>query len=236
MTHSHSVTSIIRKILILMLAMHACSCASRPPRENVPDISSRVPAFAEPDNYSATIIQTIDDGDRHEVIETRVARSGEMFREEWREGGELRAAISRPDLGKIFLLSIDRQLFVETSNDLKAAAEAMPTGLGENAPWNPASCDEPETVEVTLLPESAIDGHVCTAVERKAVFADRHSELTRIYSAKDLGGLFLRMKSESSSFDRASHKTVLVERKNVKTNVSDTEFTVPSNYKRAGSL
>jgi hypothetical protein len=67
----------------------------------------------EPENYSATVVRAIDDGVEREVSVTRVARSGEMRREDWTEQGGHRALIWRPDQGKAFLLDIDKQTYVE---------------------------------------------------------------------------------------------------------------------------
>src|SRR5215470_1249598 len=64
----------------------------------------------EPAEYSATIVCSVDDGERRELSVTRVARSGDMLREEWTEGGEARALIWRPDIGKSFLLAPSRRV------------------------------------------------------------------------------------------------------------------------------
>ena len=60
----------------------------------------------------------------------RVARSGDMRSSEWNQDGETRVSIWRPDLGRVFLLSIERQVYVES--DL--GEHPQPVELVEVAP------------------------------------------------------------------------------------------------------
>ncbi|HEU4391092.1 MAG TPA: hypothetical protein VFV34_25055, partial [Blastocatellia bacterium] len=76
---------------------------------------------AEPRRYSALIIRTIRDGDDEFTTETRIARDGELSRQEWTENGERRVSILRPDLGKAFTLSIERAIYTESPTDWMSA-------------------------------------------------------------------------------------------------------------------
>src|SRR6188474_1322258 len=56
----------------------------------------------EPEQYSATVVRTIEDGTSRETVVSREARAGEQRREDWTENGRQRALIWRPDIGKAF--------------------------------------------------------------------------------------------------------------------------------------
>ena len=167
-------------------------------------------------------------------METRIARSGVLLREEWREAGELRAAIWRPDLGKVFLLSLDRRLYVETAIDSEPAVEPAAGDFLNEGPRYLSASQAPDSVDTRLLPDSSIDGHSCGGVELQSVYPDGHAELTRTYSATDLGGLPLRIETETLRTN--SPRKILIERKNVETAVADAEFNVPSSFKKVTSL
>src|SRR5688572_24821947 len=103
----HSVLLIAFTTLTLAMT-NAC----RNPRQSGHGAADGEPA-GEPEQYSATVVRTIDDGTTRETSITGEARSGEKRREEWTEQDQNRALIWRPDLGKGFLLDLDRRLFVE---------------------------------------------------------------------------------------------------------------------------
>ena len=63
----------------------------------------------EPEQYSATVVRIVEDGTTSETIVSREAHAGEQRRDEWTENGQNRALIWRPDIGKAFLLYIDRR-------------------------------------------------------------------------------------------------------------------------------
>ena len=192
------------------------------------------PPFSEPESYSATVIQTFEEGGRREAIETRMARSGPLFREEWQEAGELRAAIWRPDLGKVFLLSVGRRLYVETGIDSGPALGASTEDAGSAGRPLSFSSAAPDAIETRLAPDSLIDGHSCNVVEVRASFADGRVELTRTYRATGFGGLPLRIESET--LHTSSPCKVLIERKNVETSVAETDFEIPRDYRKVASL
>jgi hypothetical protein len=199
---------------------------------NRPQPPGNVPPEAtsgEPQNYSATVVRIIDDGGAREEVITRVARLGEMRREEWSEQSARRALIWRPDLGKCFLLALDKQQYVETDFARPAVAnqqsEATDLETIERALTDAPS---PASVEVISLPDQIIDNHPCSVTESRATFSDGHVEITRTFRARDLSGLDIRVESQST----ASGIKIITERRDVKTEVSGEEFNVPAGFKK----
>src|SRR5262249_17685750 len=112
----------------------AAACRHRATPEGVTE--AILPA-GEPETYSATIVQIVDDGTPHEESVGRVARAGEMLRQEWSEQGEPRAAIWRPDLGKLFLLSLNRKEYIEIATGPHGAtASLVPRLAPDGSPQN----------------------------------------------------------------------------------------------------
>lgn len=197
----------------------------------------------EPDRYSATIVRTVYDGPTEETTIIREARSGEQRREEWSEGGHNRALIWRPDLGKCYLLDLDLLGFVEIS--IADSNESLPDQprLNDRAGGDSASglveidravddAPSPDRVETRTLATADIAGHSCAGYEERATFPDGHTEITRTFRAGDLGGLALRIESESEP----SSVRVITERKDVSLEVAPDAFTVPSNFKKVDKL
>lgn len=198
----------------------------------------------EPDQYSATIVRTIDDGSGRTPAITREARSGEQRREEWTEHGQNRALIWRPDLGKSYLLDLDRQVYVEI--DLAGANESLhddshwqdrasadsPSGLAQVVDRALDDAPSPDRVETRILPISEIGGHSCKVYEQRATFPDGHTEITRMFRARDLGGLALRTESESEP----PSVRVITERNDVSLEVTPDAFTVPASFKKVDKL
>jgi hypothetical protein len=198
----------------------------------------------EPDHYSATIVRTIDDGSGRAPTITREARLGEQRREEWTEQGQNRALIWRPDLGKSYLLDLDRQAFVEidlaggnqTLHDdahlQDRASNDSTDGLVQAVDRALDDAPSPDLVETRMLPISEIGGHLCKVYERRATFPDGHTEITKTFRARDLGGLALRIESGSAP----ASVSVITERKDVVLDVASDAFTVPANFKRVDRL
>lgn len=198
----------------------------------------------EPDQYSATIVRTIDNDANHETTITREFRSGEQRREEWTEQGQNRALIWRPDLGKSYLLDLDRQVYVEV--DLAGANESLhddshspdrasadsTNGLVQAV--DRALDDSPshDRIETRTLSALEVGGHMCKVYEQRATFPDGHTEITRTFRARDLGGLALRTELES---EPASVR-IITERKDVSLDVAPEAFTVPANFKKVDRL
>lgn len=198
----------------------------------------------EPDQYSATIIRTIESDGGHETTTTREVRSGEQRREEWTEQGQNRALVWRPDLGKSYLLDLDRQVYVEI--DLAGANQSLPddshshdrasadstNGLVQAVDRALDDAPSPDRVETRMLPISEIGGHLCKVYKQRATFPDGHTEITRTFRARDLGGLALRAESES---EPASVR-IITERKDVSLEVAPDAFTVPANFKKVDKI
>ena len=197
----------------------------------------------EPDQYSATIVRTVYERETQGTTISREARSGEQRREEWTEQGHNRALIWRPDLGKCYLLDLDQLVFVEIS--LEETSDNLPdqSRLHDRAAGDSASAlvkidravddaPSPDRVETRMLSGADIAGHSCTVYEERATFPDGHTEITRSFRAGDLGGLALRIESESEPIS----VRVITERKDVSLEVAPDTFTIPSNFKKVDKL
>ena len=74
---SHAVQRFSVVAAIIAASLFTSNCRSR-----VETVAPETIIAGEPENYSATVVRTIEDGDRREVIESRTCRMGEMRREE----------------------------------------------------------------------------------------------------------------------------------------------------------
>lgn len=207
----------------------------------------------EPEQYSATITHSIVyDGTTNETNVSQEARSGEMRREEWTEGNEHRALIWRPDLGKSFLLDLDRRQYVEQEitgrhqgGSDSGTSMINPLSIpkkGSNL--NGATSDiqgidhyfdetqSPASLEIRMLPSVAIDNHLCKVYEQQTIFVDGHIEITRRFRAEDLAGLCLRIECESVG----GGVRVTTERRDVRIDVTIDKFVVPPDFKRIETL
>ena len=199
---------------------------------------------AEPDQYSATIVRTIEDGGERATSITREARSGEQRREEWTEQGHNRALIWRPDLGKSYLIDLDQQAFVEISlnnanQSPRDESRSQERGSADSSIGPVEAVDgavddapSPDVVETRELLPAQIGDHVCNVYEQRATFPDGHTEITRTFRASDLGGLSLRIESES----QPASVRVITERKDVSLDPAPDAFTVPANFKKVDKL
>jgi hypothetical protein len=202
----------------------------------------------EPEQYRATVVHTLEDGERREVSKSIIFRSGEKLRQEWVEGGERRAIIWRPDLGKIFLLAVDARVYTEQEIAHDFKPEARPRSPSESAARTaPLAVVDPEaidrafkeeaaplSVESRALPDQEIDGFVCAVSERVARFADGHVEATRTFRARELSGLALRIETEADSQGRRLR--VVTERRNVETKVPPEALFVPTGFKKVDRI
>jgi hypothetical protein len=202
-------------------------------RTQPPGLSTEEPPPGEPEKYSALVVRALEDAGKREEVSTRVARSGEMRREEWDGPTGRRALIWRPDLGKCFLIAMDRQEYVESDftqaagdnqNPDAVAPEAIEAAIG-GAP-------SPVSVEQVSLPDQVIDNHPCSVTERRATFPDGHIETTRTFRARDLGGFDIRVES----FSTAGEIKIVTQRRDIRTTVSDEEFAVPPSFKKVARL
>lgn len=228
-------------VVTALSIVHSPACSKHPR----PGEGNTIRPAGEPEQYTATVVRTFDDGSRHEVSITREFRSGEMRREEWSQEGRNRALIWLPDLNKGFLLDLDAREYSEVEIT-PVSAEGRQTGgrdrLNRHNPQN-AGVDEaalqvidraiddapsPDRVETRDLPEEMIDGHRCAVSEQRASFADGHTEITKAHRAMDLGGLALKIETTSEP----GAVRIITERRDVSIDVPPEAFAVPPGYKK----
>jgi hypothetical protein len=219
---------------MLLLSVFFVSCKKSDQNH---EINPALQSYSEPESYSATVVRTVEEGDKLEETITHVARLGEMYKEEWTEKGERRAVIFRPDLGKSFLLSIDKKIYTESAvnadtPNAEAKAETSKSAAEIDRAFEaPAS---PVEAETRTLPDQTIDGYTCHVTEHRARFADGSVEATRHFRAADLAGLALRVEQESQSSNRRTR--VVTERRDVRTQVSRDAFEIPSDFRKVDAV
>ncbi|HWC77695.1 MAG TPA: hypothetical protein VG778_09540 [Blastocatellia bacterium] len=238
-------------LLIASLLDAGCRRAGQPAHEGV-----RGPAAGEPQNYSATVIRTVERDGASEITITRIARLAEMERQEWTDNSETLVCIWRPDLGKVFLLSLERRIYVEShlggslDSGGSTPAQTEPKSTIETSEARPASLDPglnpdsidrvfepdalPEQIESNDLPDEVVDGWVCRVSHVKATFAGGRFETTKAFLARDLNGLPVRVENET--WDQSSRVRVVTERRNIRTDVAPDEFLVPNGFRKVDSL
>ena len=229
----------------------ACACATHTEPAHSHPVEE---PSGEPEQYSATVVRTIEDGLHVEVSITRTARLGQMSRDEWDQAGETRVAIWRPDLSRVYQLSIERRIYVESESgpppqsESARAPSATSSGpraaehpVENNSGIDPVSVDRsmdtsgvPESEEIERLPDQEVDGRICVVFRRRATFSGGTVETTRSFHSREFNWLALRIESET---ERAGAKIrVVTERRDIKTDVSPDQFEVPNGYQRVSSL
>ena len=234
-------------VSVLLIAIAALSvligeaCRKRGQTEHT---ESEMKPGTEPDEYSAAMVRTVLDGEHQQMTLTKEARSGELRRVEWSEGVQNLAIILRPDLGKSYLLDLDRQQYVESSLNSDNQTAGSDSQMKDRTNSDAASlidqavdraiddAPSPDHVETLSLSPSDIDGHFCNVREQRATFIDGHSEITKIFRAADLGELTLR----TEAYSEPASVRIITERKNVTLSVAPGAFLVPSNFKRVDKL
>ncbi len=220
-------------LMALALALAFTACGSSSPER------PEVVAAGEPERYSATIVRTIESPDGVETVSEAVARVGELRRHEWTEQGETHVLILRPDLGKQFLLVVERQVYTETDLSREITDRAGASGAEQDESIDPVAVErifegggQPERVEVRHLPDQVIEGRSCQVTERRLLFEGR-AEIVRTYRARDLSGLALRTEMESEPSNGVRFVT---ERRNVSVDVAEDRFEMPPGFKRVDKL
>jgi hypothetical protein len=196
----------------------------------------RVVPAGEPKQYSATVVRTVEDETGTTTSITTVARWGDWLREEWQESGETLVAILRPDLGKRFLLLVNRRVYIESDIDPAASALRRQAGAVSQRADDPAEWDRlltadpaPVKVETVELPDEIIENYRCAVLEQRASYADGHTEFTKVFRALQLEGLAVRTESESGGV------RVVTQRRGIKTDVNLNLFSVPEDFTRVES-
>jgi hypothetical protein len=249
----------IQMIVTALVLLTLCSigCRSKPQ----PAIDADADAAGEPENYSATVVRAIDDGAEREMSVTRIARSGEMRREEWVEPGGRRAMIWRPDQGKAFLLDLDARIYVELPFSSRTVGKPEPelpdpaskqTAAGDDISITQSSdaaqrAIDPETIERAVydapspvrvetrwLADQTVENYVCKVSEHRAIYADGHAEVTRMFRALDLAGLAVRI--ETVAEPQNGSAKIITLRRDIKIDVSPDEFIVPAEFKKVNKL
>ena len=229
--------------LVLTLSLFllvSCQKIAKTEEENAPPLSS------EPASYSGTVVRIIEDGDQHQEIINRIVVAPDKRREEWTENGTRRIAILRFDTGKSYLLDPERHLYTETdlnpnTTQTKKSGGAESVTEAEKGDSSSSSAatewladefrEEPTNLENKTLPDETIAGERCKVTESRARFADGRTEITKVFRAMRLGGLAIKMETESIA---ANHRAkIITERRDLKFDVSPDEFTIPAEFKKA---
>jgi hypothetical protein len=237
---------LISTATLAVVLFHACRNGSQ-----LTDPAADPELAGEPEQYSATVVRTIDDGKISEASVTRVVRLGEKRREEWTNQQQTHALIWRPDLGKAFLLDLDTRVYVERDIASSSASELRAATSPDNAfshrmnvkPDRTESfaqaidrvLDEspsPEHVESRMVAVEVIDHHRCNVYEQRATFPNGHIEVTRTFRAPDLAGLALRIEV----FAEGGTTKVITERRDIRTEVPTNAFVVPANFRKVDKL
>ena len=248
MTLRHKLNFALLLAIFMFTACSACRNQNQPANEDLQrELSS------EPENYSATVVRLIEDGKHQEEITTRLVCAGDLRREEWVDASGKRALIFRPDLGKSFLLDLDNRLYIETdltqpnvSTDKKnlsppnhhqateSSESAAPSASSLQTVANDFLADsfeeEPTIVETRVLTDAKIGDSMCKVTEQSARFADGRVEITKTFRAPALKGLIV--KSEMESVAPSQRLKIIVERRDIKLEVSADEFTVSAGFKK----
>lgn len=219
----------VAPLLLLAASIFALTLACHktpPPREANSEIE--IGPTGEPEQYSATVVRTVDDGTNQQTTITREARSGEMRRQDWSEQGRNRALIWRPDLGKGFLIDLDEQVYVEIEINHAQEPEGVADSLVEAVDRVLDDGPLPANVETRVLPSGTVAGYQCSVIEQRSIFPDGHTEITNTFRARDLGGLAVRIETHTDN----GALRVTTERRDIVSEVSPAAFVVPSDFKK----
>jgi hypothetical protein len=188
------------------------------------------PSGGEPDAYAASVVRRYEAGGSAETSETRVARRGDWARSEWSEGPRRFASIARPDLGVVWLVDLDRNVYVERRTDAPVPSE---TGLtGEQVEALAAdSGGGGVTTSSERAGEETVDGHPCVVYKTRAESPLGGASESTVWEAQDLGGLAIR--SETKGPDGAR---VTTELRDVRSDAPASLFELPPGASRAEAL
>jgi hypothetical protein len=254
---SHKPSYGLSILLAIFIAAAGSACNRKAPSQSEADSGPH----GEPDRYSARIVRSIDDGKTTVVSVSAFSRFGISTREDWTEGSLKRALICRPDLGKSFLLDLDRRLFAEIAlgsqpGRVDAGIPAPASATKQLSPDDIGTSDsgsrdqraiDPESLDLSFneaddsssvvqrtTGDEVVAGYRCRVEERRVVYSNGRSETTRWFRATELDGLALRIESETQSESR--HVRVTTERTEISTDVSPDIFSVPSDFRKVTNL
>ena len=223
----------LRILVILSLSVFGCRNASH-------SQDSEIEATGEPEHYSATVVRIADD----QTTVGRESRDGEKRRQEWTENGHNRALIWSTDVGKAFLLDLDRRTYIEIALNDKRSPQ--PGSVTPPIPVEPGGIDNtiqaidqyfaekapPTRVETQTLAPAVIDGRTCIVHQQIASFPDGHTETTRRFYSRELSGLVLRLESETDN----GRIRVITERRDIRLEVAPDAFEIPAGFKKVETL
>jgi len=227
--------------LLAVAGVLASGCRTNTDPAQQPRGGVQVPG--EPVNYSANVSRTFDDGTNKVVTVSRVARLGEMLREQWSENGETFVSIWRPDLGKVYLLCLERKVYMESelNDDWKPEVRSAIAGLSGVPRLDPDAVDRAfdyedpsEHDETDELPGETVDGRPCRVLRQRTVFANGLIETTKTFRAPELEGLAVRVESETDG--PATRIRIVTERLDIRTDVTPDQLEIPTGFKRVDSL
>ena len=247
----------LRLAVLSLVALQLIALTVNCTRSGKQELATDQQAQAEPFEYTAEVVHTVEVDGQTNVTVSRIARSGALFREEWTQGGEKLATILRPDIGKSFFLWISRKEYSEVQLGDAAAATSEFSGVetdqngSSSTPvqrMNSKSIEDqdlprsrgafegvvsPTSTETRRLADETIDGHPCSVWEETLIFSIGHTEVTRVYRAADLRGLAVRLQNETTG--QAGTTRVTTGRRNISTEVSADEFVVPVGYRKTAN-
>jgi hypothetical protein len=255
MTYGRKLRPGLLFLLLAVVMISAVSCRRSP---EPPTAEAALAPPGEPETYSATIVHSIEDGERREISETRVARSGDMRRQEWTENGERLALITRFDAGKSFLLNLNKQLYTETELVLQTSEKGRPKSAADPPKDSSKSieadkaeseanrqvaalefvedhfAEPPVSLETRILADEYIANQLCKVTQNRATFADGRTDVTTSFRAESLFGLV--MKTEKESLWSTHRVKIINEWRELRLAASSDEFVVPANFKKVQSL
>jgi hypothetical protein len=213
---------------ILTLLAVASGCASSKPAP-IPPPGPATLAGREPDSYSATVVRTFEKENQRSISETRVARDGGMRRDEWVEDGRRLAALVRPDLGKAFLIDLDRNFYVETPIAPSPPDESELNG-DEIEQLFQGSTPE-ATVERTHSGTEIVEGRSCDVTRSRIESESGGVSEGTVWEASELGGLVIRSEVRGPFGD-----LVVTELRDILVPADRSLFELPPGAKRVEAL
>ena len=155
------------------------------------------PRGGEPDVYAAIVTRRVEGLGDARVETSRVARNGDLTRDEWSENDRRFASIVRPDLGVAWLVDLDSGTYVErplgeavADGETSLAGEQVEALVGA-APLASVTRERAGTEQVA--------GYACTVYRSRVEAADGAVAVATVWEAADLGGLALRTELRDAS-------------------------------------
>lgn len=182
----------------------------------------------EPDAYSATVTRTFAGASETRTEVIRVARKGDWTRQEWNDGGRRFASIVRPDLGIVFVVDLDGNVYVEQPLAGEAAADGEVTG---DEVERLVTAGEAVTVAREKIGAERLAGYACDVYRSRIESPLGGVSESKVWEAPDLGGLVLRSELVGPDGSRAT-----TELTDLSLEPDPTVFEVPPTAQRVDAL